>query len=222
MTQVFISPTEPAPIKTLGRVSSVPEQHGADILLVGKWGLFGVQRKEVKDLVNSARDGRVAKELGQMTSLNYAAWLIEGKWNWTAQGDSLTVPTFTRSQYRGVTYSLQSRGYWLMESTSTIETLECISQLSGWLEKDSHDSLMRRPNPTATWGKVDNRDWGCHILQSFDGISYKLAGRIYDHFGGVPMGWLVTIEELMEVEGIGEKRAVKMHNAMLREVIDAN
>lgn len=222
MTTILISPTEPAPIKTLGRVSSVPEQHGADVLMIGHWGTFGVQRKEVKDLVNSIRGGRVAKELGQMTSLNYAAWIVEGKWNWTAEGASLTVPTFTASQYRGVVFSIQSRGYWLLESSTMIATIESLSQLSGWLEKDSHESLMRRPNPQAVWGRVDNKDWGCHILQSFEGISYKLAGRIYDHFGGVPMAWNATVEELMEVEGIGEKKAIKMHNAMVREVLDAD
>jgi ERCC4-type nuclease len=214
---VFVSPSEPAAIKTLGPVSSLPETYGADVLLIGKWGVFGIQRKEIKDLVNSIRGDRVAKEIGQMGSLNHAAWIVEGKWNWTADGISLAVPSFTIAQYYGALFYLSYRGYAHYTTDTIAQTCELITRLRRWLEKEDHGSLMSRSNPQNSYGRITNKDWGCHLLQSFDGISYKLAGAIYDYFGGVPMSWNVTIDELMLVPGIGPKRAETLWEAMQRD-----
>lgn len=210
----LVSPTEPASIKTLGTVSSLPERYGADVLLVGKWGLFGVQRKEIKDLVNSLRGDRVARELGQQKALNGCAWVIEGNWKWTNEGKSLAVPTFTKVQLRGVVFSLQSNGSWIVMTQDHSDTIASVLQLKKYLEKDAHLSLTNRPNPTSDWGRASSRDWACHLLQSFEGIGPKQAGAVYEHFNGLPLQWTVTYDDLLKVPGIGPSRAKSLWDGL--------
>jgi len=204
---LLISPTEPEPIKQLGQVSSVPEEYGADILWPSPSGMVGVQRKEFKDLVNSVHDGRLGKELSQMKQLSIATLIIEGNPRWTTTGQSLAVKSWSRTQHQGLLFSVQSQNCWLLQASSTTETIELVLQLKRWTEKSDHSHLLTRPNPVSKWGRADNRDWGIHLLQSFPNIGYKLAGQIYDYFGGVPLHWSVDESELMEVPGVGPTRA---------------
>jgi ERCC4-type nuclease len=60
---------------------------------------------------------------------------------------------------------------------------------------------------------VGNREWALHLLQGFRGIGPVQAAAIYDHFGGVPFVWDVGVFDLMDVPGIGEKRAEQLIGA---------
>lgn len=211
----LVSPTEPAAIRALGRSTLLPEEYGVDVMFASKLGLVGVQRKELTDLVASIRDGRLGQELAQMQRLNVGIVLMEGDWQWTRDGESLRVRGMSRTQVRGLEFSLQSRGYWTLTSLDTEDTIECLSQLRRWCEKDSHSSLSTRPKvPAGAWGKRTNRDWGVYVLQSFPGVGAGMAERIYDHFNGVPLTWTTDVEGLQDVPGIGKKRARQMIGAL--------
>jgi ERCC4-type nuclease len=86
--------------------------------------------------------------------------------------------------------------------------------LAKWSEKPEHNSLSKRSNPRSSWGHVENKDWGVHLLQSFEGVGVDKAAAIWDHFGGVPFSWQVTEKELCQVPGIGKTLAQRMINAM--------
>lgn len=206
----LISPTEPAELRLIGETSSVPENYGCDIFWPSKLGLVGVQRKEVRDLVNSVHDGRLNKELAMMNQLDIRILLIEGNFRWTTEGKSLTVQSWSMSQQIGLQLSVQLANCWLLTSGSLQETITLLSHLQKWTNKDDHGSLSHRPNPTSAWGKVTNRDWGVYLLQSFPGIGYKLAGQIYDHFGGIPLAWTVDEFEMLEVPGLGPGRIASL------------
>lgn len=206
----LISPTEPLELRNAGQTSSVPESYGCDIFWPSKLGLVGVQRKEVRDLVNSVHDGRLNRELAMMNQLAVKILLIEGDFRWTNESKSLTVQSWSMSQQVGLQCSVQLAGCWLIWSKSLQETISLLSPLHKWTNKEDHGSLSHRPNPTSQWGQVDNRDWGIYLLQSFPGIGYKVAGQIYDFFGGVPLEWTVDSVDLMDVPGIGPGRAAKL------------
>lgn len=211
---MHISPTEPSAIKLLGTVSSLPERYGADVLLLTPLGTVGVQRKECTDLVKSVHDGRLAKEVAQLQALSIAILIVEGKWRWTVDGQSLTARGWSRASHRGLMLSLQSSGLWVEYTDGLDDTIAFISQLEKWATKPRHVSTRTRPNPSSSWGKAGSRDWGVHLLQSFDGIGADIAGRIYDEFGGVPLRWSVTAEDLLTVPGIGKKRAATLMEAL--------
>ncbi len=75
--------------------------------------------------------------------------------------------------------------------------------------KADHKGINIRPKPVTKWGQRNDRDFGVHVIQSFDGIGPGVAGAIFDRYG-VPMRWTVTKKDLESVPGVGAKRAAKM------------
>jgi ERCC4-type nuclease len=84
-----------------------------------------------------------------------------------------------------------------------------ISAFTRWTAKPRHIALESRPGPTSDeWGKSGNEQWAIHLLQGFRGIGPVQARAIYEHFDRtVPAMWTVGLSDLMEVRGIGAKRA---------------
>lgn len=205
---MLISPTEPEAIRALGSTSSMPEKFGCDIFIPSPaFGRVGVQRKEVRDLVASARGDRLWTGLAKMQALDVAVLLVEGEWNWTSSGESLKVRSFSTTQLRGLLWSVSSRGLWTHATSSMDETISYLSHFNLWCQKADHLSLRRRTKPQGDWGKATSRDWRLHVWQSFEGIGPKQAAALDDYFDGLPLRWTVTVEELQLVPGIGPKRA---------------
>lgn len=192
----------------------MPEKYGVDFLFATTLGLAGCQRKEMTDLVASVQDGRLSKELSQMQGLALSLLMVEGRPQWTRDGFLLGARSWTMAQHVGVLLSVQSRDVWYLTTDSMDTSCEVLVYLEKWLSKAGHGALRTRPKPQGTWGKADNREWGIHLLQSFDGIGPEVAGRIYDTFKGVPLQWTVEDIDLMAVKGVGKIRAEKMMKAL--------
>lgn len=215
---ILVSPAEPLVLRKLGVVSAECEKRGADFMLVTPNGTCSIQRKEINDLLASIRGDRLCRERGQLRAQDgQPIFIIEGDWEWgprNGKSNALDHTEFTRAQYLGVVLSLQSEGFWVIESKSLRETAELIPRIETWLSKDHHGSLAWRPKAGGLWGTASNRDWGVHILQSFDGTGPDTAGNMYDHFGGVPLAWTCSEEEMRKVPGVGPIRAKKMRGAL--------
>lgn len=211
---ILVSPAEPPNLRAIGETSGLPEQYGADFLVTSSGGLVGIQRKEVRDLVASLRGDRIARELGQSTALVRCVLVVEGDWEWTRTGESRAVPGFLRAQYDGFCLSIQNHGWWILTSDSMAGTARLVQHVASWFQKGNHSSLHGRPNHRGMWGTASNRDWAVHLLQSFDGIGVEQAGRIWDHFEGVPLAWTVDKDAMMAVPGIGPGRADKLMGAL--------
>lgn len=174
----------------------------------------GIQRKELKDLLASVNDGRLAKELQQMQAANIGARLliVEGKPQWTTDGTMMQNwgQTWTKRQLTGLLWSVQEAGVWISITDGLSETLETVSWFMTWCSKE-HRSLVTRPGPGAMWGtSPTDKEWGSHLLQGIPGIGPEIANRIVREFGRVPLGWNVEREEMMKVEGLGKKRVEQM------------
>jgi|SRR5215471_4457622 len=214
---LLISPTEPLEIRVMGQTSSVPEDYGVDVLWITSQGIVGVQRKEVRDFINSAQDGRLGKELSQMKQLRLSLVIVEGTLTWTTEGKCMNVPSWSLERHLGVEFSIQSAGCWLTHSRGIQESIAYTYQFQKWSLRETHTSLTQRPNPVSKWGRADNVDWCIHLLQSFPGIGAKMAGQIYKWFGRVPLRWDCTLAELMDVPGIGPNRAANMYGVLNEE-----
>lgn len=217
---ILVSPAEPKALYTVGEVSSLPETMGADFLTLTGQGWVGIQRKEVRDLVASIRGDRIARELGQSTSLHRMVLIVEGDWDWSRTGESRRVPGFLRAQLDGFLLSVQHHGWWHLTSVSVADTARQVPQIASWFAKGSHASLAHRPKSRALWGTHANREWAVHLYQSFDGIGVEMAGRLYDQLG-VPLRWTITEADLLAVPGIGPGRARKILEALPQVDTDA-
>jgi ERCC4-type nuclease len=216
VTTILVSPAEPKLLRDRWEVSSIPETRGVDMLWGNDQGLFGIQRKEVQDLMSSRADGRLSKELGQMQSLKTTMLIVEGRIRWTDEGEMLDGwQSMSRRQLTGMLWSVRNRGVWVEYSKDILQTIEMTEWFADWTGKKRHSGLAGRPGPESNWGKVSDKDWAVHLLTSFPGIGPGMAERIWEHFGeSIPLKWEVTEEELMAVPGIGPGRARNLMKAL--------
>lgn len=217
---MLISPTEPKRIKALGKSSSTPEKYGADILILGKKKRIGVQRKQFpSDFLSSINDSRLYRQIPRLMDLEYAILVIEGHGKWTEDGELIgdnQWQSFTMDQFLKLRFSIMFEygipTVWVRDMNGTIQFLEA---LDAWAKKDKHRSLQTRPGPTrSSWGKSTRRHMATHIMQGFPGVGPELAGRIIDEFGAAPLTFTHSVDELMRVEGLGEKKAQAMIDAL--------
>lgn len=223
---MLVSPAEPAVLRKLGQVSlKRTEELGVDFSWSAKGKWWGVQRKEIGDLVASMRDGRLAKELAQMADgrLHQAVLLVEGPMDFGGGGEAQVLlnggawgKPVSRRQMLGLEWGVQSRGVWWARSKGMQDTVQYLQDLEAWTKKEKHGSLLTRPGVQSVWGTPDSKDYGVHLLMGLPGVGHELAERIWDKFGGVPWTWGYSNirEALMEVEGIGKVKADKILAAL--------
>lgn len=191
-----------------------PERFGCDLLFAARGSWFGVQRKEFTDLLASMSDGRVGQQVAMMDGLERAMVIIEGINRVVWRDDGSLADSYarvTRDQVRGLLWSVRARGIWVDFTDDLTDTIDTVRAFERWCKKPAHKSLSTRPaaRQTGGWGSADNRDWQLHLLQGLPGIGIELAERILDTLG-MPLGFTVTREELLSVEGIGPKKVEKI------------
>ena len=213
---MLVSPTERELLSLLsGRAMShpLPERYGADVLIVVEGrGKMAIQRKTLDDLLASLEDGRLARELGLLSQVQYPALMLEGQPAWTSDGH-LRKPwssRWTRTQLRNLLRSV----WWVhgvaVEHTHDIaDTAMAIIELEVWFRKTVHRSLLSRPKRSSrdSWGMSSKESSAIFFLQGLPGVGPGLATAIYRRFGKIPMSWTCAFEELKSVDGIGERRA---------------
>ena len=214
---MFISPTEPKALHDLGVISMIPEDHGVDIMWNSKLGTIGVQRKTFPDdFLSSMKDDRLNKEYIQMKQLDVAVLLLEGRQQWTTEGELYGAYgntgrsyTWSRTQHRNYLTSVQLRGIQVQTSDSITDTVDYLRSLRLWSDKGDHSSLDRRAVGAAAselYGTVRNPDYVRWLYQSLPRVGPKQAGMIYKHLGMI-FGLKVTYEDLIMVPGVGPKLA---------------
>lgn len=215
---MLISPTEPPQLKALGIVSGVPERYGCDLLIVQGKARTGIQRKKFpEDLIASLADGRLYSQLPKMASLDRNLLILEGHGNWTLDGELMDAYSrFTKTQLHGLIFSIAWEfGVQIMQTRDLKETIEVLTALEAWVQKPKHTSLRVRPGPPRdSWGKTGARENSLHFLQGLPGVGIELAGRIFDHFGRVPVKWDCTLQDLLAIPGVGKVKAQKIWEMM--------
>jgi ERCC4-type nuclease len=229
MTLLLVSPAEPQRVRdqlsrrlpdTPVQLHPRPEQLGVDFCWRERGQWWGVQRKELTDLLASIQDGRLAKEIGQMQcAVTNPLLVIERPPTWTADGmllDDQWRQQFTYQMWVGLIASLGQAGVQVMQTQTISQTVDAIGAMMQWSRKPTHTLGSNRPGPTGSeWGKATSREWAVHFLQGLSGIGPETASAVFDTFGRVPLRWDVTEDELLAIRGIGPKRAKQMMGALV-------
>lgn len=215
-TEVLVSPTEPQPYSKMGISSATPEKYGVDFWWVANSKLWGIQRKKFpEDYLSSLQDGRLTKELAQMKQLDHAVILLEGLGTWTDDGYLLDQKFHLGQLYGWMMSCFFEQGVPVVRVKAQRDALHFIDRMEAWSQRKSHWSLNRRPKAKADmWGRKGNKEFGIHLLQSFEGVGPAMAEAIYGFYGGVPMKWETDVDELKKVPGVGPKTAEKLLEAL--------
>lgn len=220
---MLVSSTESEAARSLGISSQRPEDFGADFWWIARKLMYGVQRKALGDLVASVEDGRLAKELLQMQVLDRAFLVIEtGE---RGGGDPREMPdttlaglgkfgrAWTGGQYRGLVYSVIARGIAVLQTRDEEATIARVKEIEAWSRKAKHSSATTRGQvPRNVFGERKEREYGLWLLSSLPGVGSETAGKMWDHFGGLPfvMREGVGVKELCEVGGVGKVTAQRV------------
>ncbi len=192
------------------KTSSLPEQHGCDILIPTKQGIIGYQRKTMLDLVSSVQDGRLYYELNQLNAsatIKYAFLCVESRFITTIGTDQYVEAQISVSTLRSIIAKFHHFGVGYLPTSSPSDTVACALSVARYLSSGRVERIQRTKNTSNEWGRTDAKGYGVFLLQSFPGIGPKVAEAIYDHFNGVPIQWAVNAGELAQVPGIGRKKA---------------
>ena len=183
------------------------EQLGvADYLLSDR---LAVERKEVKDLLSSIMDGRLFKQAGELSSSYMRpVILIEG-------ASLLTEKMISESAIMGAIASLIGDYRCSVVFTKNAEESAKLLYAMAKREQLGGRGVGRRG---------DKKRMGIHqqqrfIVEGLPGISATMAERLLAHFGSVEKVMRASEEELMQVEGIGKKRAKVIREVVSREYL---
>lgn len=220
---MLVSPSESPAFRALGTSTWRAEDYGVDVFWVARKRLYGVQRKALKDFIASVDDGRLAKELLQMSSLDSAYLILEtqerggGAPRELPNGQLASLGSYGRPwtgvQLRGVLLGVMQRGIHVLQVKDEEECIARVKELEKWSRKERHESGKGRGTvPVDVFGKRGEREYGVWLLMSLPGVGPEMAGRIWDAFGGVPLRMRegVGVKELMKVPGVGKVTAQRV------------
>jgi len=213
---MHVSSTEPHEFHQLGDVSTLPEKYGMDFLWYTK-GWCGVQRKEIKDLSASLRDGRLGREIAQMESLKHKMLIVEGMIEQV--GDQIIYrnqPLMGKALWWATLWGLQANNISITFTRNKTETAAAVQAYEHWTSRDTHTALSRTRNTPKvnSWGQHTNREFQIHMLTGLPGVGRGTAETIINHFGHMPINWTATEEQLCEIPGIGKTKAQRMLKAL--------
>lgn len=204
---MLISPTEPESLKALGKVSSMPETYGADILMISEGKMLGIQRKLFPDdLLASIEDDRLLTQLPKLAQISSILAIVgEGMWS---DDDMLIHDYHSISRRRLMSLLLSIRfqfGIHIEYFEDDTHLFKWLIWVEEWWHKRKHTSLLTRRDKGAkqAWGVNPDEMLQLTILQSFPSVGPSTAKSIISKFGGVPLQWTVTEKEMQSVKGIG-------------------
>jgi len=218
----LLSPSETKLAEALedeAMTSALPEEKGADILLYSNSGLVGFQRKQVPhDFLDSVTGGRFARLLPLLTkNCTFHRLINEGKFTyWPDQtvhlgmlkGGKRIPSTFTRNGIHGILNDIEFVWDVRIRVTEDLEdTVRYLRSVRKFMEAKKHVGLHTRPKVRGAWyvpSAIETQLW---LLQGFSGIGPSTADNIIGYFGGIPLKWSCTVEELMSIKGVTEEKA---------------
>lgn len=229
-TKLLLSPSETALAGVLGEAaitSSLPEEHGADILLYSKRGLVGFQRKSIpNDFITSFTDGRMSRSMSLLTqTCTFTRLICEGVFRYWPDGTvhlgtmkhNKRVPSrFTRKHIHGMLNDIEFvRGVMIRWTDDIADTVRYIRSVAEYLEGKKHLGLYTRPSAKGNWGAPTAKDTELWLLQSFPGIGPSIADSIVSKFGGrVPLAWTCSLDDLVSIPRLSKERAKVMWESL--------
>jgi len=171
--------------------------------LVDNWLL--VERKSMADLVQSIITGRVFQQASRLAKSDYTTVIIlEGRAqdieNYHIHRNAILGALVTISLIYGIS---------ILRSSNKIETLNLMFFAAEQKSKREQSEI-----PRAGYRPKRLKTRQVYILQGLPNIGPKLAKQLLGHFGSIQAVLTASLNQLLEVDGIGRKIAVKIYEIL--------
>ncbi len=138
--------------------------------------------------------------------------LCEGKFRYYPDGrlvvDHKSPMRFTRRQIRGILFDVRFVTNIDVDYTDDLDdTVNYIRWIVDSMNRSKHHALFNRPSAVGAWITPKAKDIHLWVLQAFPGIGPTLADNIIEYFGGIPLKWTCSVDELQRVARLSRERA---------------
>ena len=194
-----------------------------DISMEGTYVGIPVERKEMGDYLRSMNDGRRDEQLYNMSYGFPLSYMVTtGSPSVALRGTRVTLNAFISSLV-GASLRRSPDGVGGQVVTVNLESeVEFVLFLKYLDEKVKERSFVRVPVMQKRASKPE--ELLVCVVSSLPGIGAKTANNLLSHFGSVRGVMNASKEDLMEVDGVGRKRAEEIHSVLTttyaRKVLD--
>ncbi|MGA1792366.1 MAG: DEAD/DEAH box helicase [Thermoplasmatota archaeon] len=169
-----------------------------------------VERKTAQDLSDSLVDGRLFEQVTRLRE-NFDRPLI------VVEGDD---PFNRRNIKKNALYGALASitvdyNVPVIFTTGPEQTAEFLMVLARRESKEG-----KRPSPAARSKRNGTQDAQVRVLSGIPGISTMLAGRLISHFGSLEKVFNADMDELVQVEGIGKRKAKEIRSLLSQDRSD--
>lgn len=193
--------------------------------------LIGIERKVIRDLINSMTSGRLSGHQlpGLLNSYNHVYIIVEGLWRIGRASGLIEVP---RARGRWITLTLGTRtftgreilsycntltictGVHVIHTATMHETGQHIAALHRWWNKpwEKHKSHMVAKQPETV--SLTKHTLLRRVAAQIPGVGWERARDIDAAFPTVAALIDAKPEQLTQIPGIGEKMAQRIHSAL--------
>ncbi len=166
-----------------------------------------VERKTIRDFVNSIIDKRLFTQIDLMKK-NYEKQIliVEG------EGDIYSQRNVHPNAIRGAIASIAiDFGVPIIRTSSPIETAKMLIAIDRRISKESKEVSLHKRKP------ISENELQVYIVSSLPEVGTLLAKNLLKKYRSIKRIFNLNEKELMEVEGIGKRKAKKIYEIINRE-----
>lgn len=169
-----------------------------------------VERKTVSDLESSVMNARLFEQLERLkTSFEKPMLVIEGDGLDFRLNGNVILGTLLKVY---LDYGMQV--IWTNDAMETADILAAIA-------RREQNYKEREPRIIGTKKAYTEYQWQLLILSSIPGVGPKLAANLLKHFKSIKNIVTADMDELMDVNKIGKKKATRIYEILNAEYSDA-
>ncbi|AIF69703.1 DEAD/DEAH box helicase [Palaeococcus pacificus DY20341] len=169
-----------------------------------------VERKSANDFIQSLIDGRLFEQMGRLKDAYLRPIVI-------VEGQLYGIRNVHPNAIRGALAAVAlDWGVPILFSNDAKETAQFIYLIARREQEERKKEVSLRGEKKALTLAERQR----LIVEGLPNVSATLAKRLLKHFGSVERVFTATEEELMEVEGIGEKKAREIRKVITVPYVD--
>jgi len=161
-----------------------------------------VERKSDSDFVDSLVDQRLFEQIQELTQFENPIIIIEGE---DLYSHRKIHPNAIRGALASVTADYNIPIIWTDDEKETAEMLRVLAERE---QEEKDKDIAIRGNT----GAKSDKELQEFLVAGLPDVNTKLAERLLKEFGTVEDVFTASTDELKNVEGIGEKKAEKIHS----------